>query len=108
LGVFKRRNNEDLQRFYNKLNICKFLSSKRLEWAGHVWCTEGCLIRKVLDGNLNEKRPIGRPHQIRFNMVKRNLTRVVDPSYSINLAVDKMQWKGTIEVELDLNGLFQA
>ena len=55
LGVFERRKNEDLQKLYNKPNICKFLSSKRLEWAGHVWRAEGCLIRKVLDGMLNGK-----------------------------------------------------
>lgn len=49
---------------YNKPNICKYLSSKtRLEWAGHMWRAEGCLIRKVLDRNQNEKRPTWRPLQ---------------------------------------------
>jgi hypothetical protein len=74
LRVFERRRNEDLQRLYNKPNICKFLSRKRLEWAGHVWHAEGCLIRKVLDGNLNGKRPIGRPCQRWFDTVKKDLT----------------------------------
>jgi hypothetical protein len=107
IGVFERWKNEDLQRLYNKPNICKFLRSKRLEWAGHVWRAEGCLIRKVLDGNLNGKRPIGRPHQRWFDIVKKNLTRM-DPIYNINLTIDRMQWRVILEPALDLNGLFQA
>jgi len=99
--------NEDLQRLYNKPNICKFLSSKRLEWAGHVWRAKGRLIRKVLDGNLNGKRPIGRPRQRWFYTVKKDLSQM-DPTYSINLAVDRMQWRGIIEAALNLNGLLQA
>lgn len=107
LGVFERRKNEDLQRLYNKPNICKYLSSKRLEWAGHVWRAEGCLIRKVFDGNMNGKRPIGRPRQRCFDTVNKDLTRV-DPTYNINLAVDRIQWRGIVKAALDLNGLFQA
>jgi hypothetical protein len=107
LGVFERRKNEDLQTLYNKPNICKFLSHKRLEWAGHVWRAEGCLIRKVLDGNLNGKRLIGRPRQRWFDTVKRDLTRV-DPTYNINLTVDRRQRRRILEDALDLNGLFQA
>jgi hypothetical protein len=89
LGVFERRKNEDLQRLYNKPNICKFLSSKILEWAGHVWRAERCLIIKVLDGNLNGKRLIGKSSQKWFDTVKKDLTRV-DPTYNINLTVDRM------------------
>jgi hypothetical protein len=105
LGIFERRKNEDLQKLYNKPNICKFLSNKILEWAGHVWRVEGCLIRKVLDGKLNGKRSIGRPRQRWFDTVKKDLTRV-DPTYNINLAVDRMHWRGIVEAALDLNGLF--
>jgi len=76
LGVFERRKNENLQRLYNKRNICKFLSSKILEYAGLVWRVEGCLIRKVLDVNLSGKRPMGRPRQRWFDTVNRDLTRV--------------------------------
>jgi hypothetical protein len=61
----------------------------------------------VLDGNLSGKNPIGEPRQKWFDTVKRDLTRV-EPTYSINLAVDKMQWKAIVEVALDLNDLFQA
>lgn len=54
--VLERRKNKDLQRLNNKPNICKFLSiSKILEWAGHVWRAEGCLIKREVDGNLSGK-----------------------------------------------------
>jgi len=59
LGVFEKRKKEDLQRVYNQSNICKFLSSRRLEWTGQVWRAEGCLKRKVFNGNLSGKRHIG-------------------------------------------------
>jgi len=96
LGVFERRKNKDLQRLYNKPNICKILNSKRLEWAGHVWRAEECLIRKVLDGNLSGKWETTSSRQRWFDTVKRDLSRV-DPTYSINLAVDRMQWRGIVE-----------
>jgi len=30
----------------------------------------------------------------------------VDSTYNINLAVDRMHWRGIVEAALDLNGLF--
>jgi hypothetical protein len=77
------------------------------DWNGLGTCVEGCLIRIVLDGHLRGKIPVGRPRQRWFDTAKRDLTRV-DTIYSINLAVDRMQWRGILEAALDLNGLFQA
>lgn len=61
----------------------------------------------MLGGNLSGEGPIGRPRKKWLDTVKRHLT-LVDPTYSINLAVDRIQWRGIVEAALDLNGLFQA
>jgi len=34
LGIFERRKNNELQRLYNKPNICQHFNNKKLEWAG--------------------------------------------------------------------------
>lgn len=47
LGIFERKKNNELPSPYNKLNICHFLSGKRLELAGYVRRAKGCLIRKA-------------------------------------------------------------
>lgn len=105
LGVFKRRKNNDLQRLLNKPNICKFLSSERLEWAGHVWRAEGCIIRKFLTRNLSGKRPIRRSRQRCLDTARRDLTWM-DLTFSINLESSKNHWRQIVEAALDLNGLF--
>lgn len=47
-GIFERKINNELQKLFNKLNICQFLKSKILEWAGNVGRTERFLINKIL------------------------------------------------------------
>jgi hypothetical protein len=51
------------------------------------------------------KKTHRRPQQRWFDTVKKDLTRV-DPTYNINLAIDRMHWRGIVEAALDLNGLF--
>jgi len=57
------RKNTNLELLYNKPNIKYFLKAKRMEWAGHVWRTEGSIIQKVLINNLTSKHPRGRQRQ---------------------------------------------
>jgi len=53
-----RRTNQEMYQMLNKPIISAYLKSKRLEWAGHIWRSEG--IAKILfTGLLNGKRPRG-------------------------------------------------
>jgi len=43
--------------------------SKRIEWAGYVWKSNG-ILKKALEGKINEKRPRGRSRQRWIDRVK--------------------------------------
>jgi hypothetical protein len=47
---------------FNKLIICSYLKSKRLEWVGHIWRKKD-IAKNLFTGRLNGKRPRGRPRQ---------------------------------------------
>jgi len=59
--TYERRHNKDLQNLYGRQNILSYCIRKRIEWAGHIWRAEGKIIKRVTDGNVAGKRPIGRP-----------------------------------------------
>jgi len=60
--VYRRRTNVEVQQIYQKPGINAYLLSKRIEWAGHVWRSNG-ILKKALEGKINGKRPRGRPRQ---------------------------------------------
>jgi len=43
--------------------------SKQIEWAGHVWRSNG-ILKKPLVGRINGKRPRGHPRQRWIDRVK--------------------------------------
>jgi len=49
-----------------------------LVWAGHVWRIHDPLIRKVIEENPVEKRPLGRPRLRWENCVKKD-AGIVEP-----------------------------
>ncbi|KAF0772561.1 Reverse transcriptase domain-containing protein [Aphis craccivora] len=102
-GIFERRKNDEIQRLFNKPSICQFVRSKIIEWAGHVWRAEGCLIWKVMVGNPTGKRPLGRPRQRWLDTVKRDLSKI-NNTFSIDMATDRDQWRRIVEAAKDLNG----
>jgi len=53
---YRRRTNREVPLIYRKPGINAYLMSKRFEWAGHVWRSNG-LSKKALVGKLNGKRP---------------------------------------------------
>jgi len=102
-GEYKRRKNTDLYSLFNTTNLKDFLKSKRLEWAGHVWRTEGRLIRQVLVNKPNKKRPVGRPRQRWLDRVKDNLKTLRNEG-SIEDAEDREGWRALVEAAKRLNG----
>jgi len=102
LLVLERRKMKIYKDFIINRTFANFLVAKDLEWAGHVWLAKGCLTRKVLVGNLSGKRLIGRPRQRWFYTVER-LNTSGPHLKRVNLAVDRMQFRGIVESALDLN-----
>jgi len=57
------------------------------------------------DRKTEQKKPLGRPCQKWFDTTKRDMTRI-NATLNINMALNREQWRGVIEVIKDLNGLF--
>jgi hypothetical protein len=57
----RRRHNKELCELLDGPDIVKFITFKRLKWAGHIIRMDNSRIpKKVLDGKLHG-RPVGRP-----------------------------------------------
>jgi hypothetical protein len=53
---------EELRILYSSPNIIRQIKSRRMRWVGHVACMgEERNVYKVLVGNPEGKRPLGRP-----------------------------------------------
>jgi len=57
------------------------------------------------DRKTEQKRPLGKPCQKWFDMMKRDMTRI-NATHNINISLNRKQWRGIIETTKDLNDLF--
>jgi hypothetical protein len=57
------RSNAQLEHLYKKENIVQFIKSIRIQWAGHAWRAEGCIIKGVMTWTLAGRRPRGKPQR---------------------------------------------
>lgn len=101
--LYERRKNVDLSRLYNK-NLQDFLRSLRLEWAGHVWRTEGSFIRQALIKKPNKKRPVGKPRQYWMDRVRNDLKRLRNGSSIAEDGENRELWRISVEAAKRLNG----
>ena len=63
-GEWRKLHNEDLRDLYPLPNIVRVIKSRRKKWAGHVArMGEGRVVHRVLVGNPEGKRPLGRPRR---------------------------------------------
>ena len=62
LGEWRTLHMEQLNDFYTSQNVIRGIESRRIRWADHVACM-GNRRRayRVLDGNPDGQRPLGRP-----------------------------------------------
>ena len=61
-GEWRKLHHEELNYLYPSPNIIRVIKTRRMRWAGHVaglWERRG--VYRVLVGNLEGKRPFGRP-----------------------------------------------
>jgi hypothetical protein len=63
-GEWRKFHNEELHDLYSSPNIVRVMKSRRMRWAGHVArMGEGRGVHRVLVGNPEGKRPLGRPRR---------------------------------------------
>jgi hypothetical protein len=65
--------NEELHNFYSSPSIIRMIKSKRMKWARHVARMEKRNAYKILVGNPEGKRPLGRPRRRWVDNIKMDL-----------------------------------
>jgi hypothetical protein len=94
-GEWKKLHNEELNDLYCSLNIVRVIKSRRMRWAGHVALmgARRCVYR-VLVGNHEGQRPLGRPRSRWEDNIKKDLQEVGCGYIEwIDLAQDRDGWR---------------
>jgi hypothetical protein len=66
--------NEELHNLYSSPNIIRMIKSRRMRWAGHVApMGEKRNVYRILVGNPEGKRPLGRPKRRWVDNIKMDL-----------------------------------
>jgi hypothetical protein len=80
------------------------MDERRMRWAGHV-ARMGAKRNayRILVGNPEEKRPLGRPRRRWVNNIKMDLREIEwDGGDWINLAQDRDQWRALVRAVMNL------
>ena len=93
---WRKLHNEELSDLYSLPNIV--VKSRRMRWAGHVaHMGEGRLVRRVLVGKPEGKRPLGRPKRRWEDNIKMDLQEVgVSCGDWMELAQDRDRWRALV------------
>jgi hypothetical protein len=63
-GGLRKLHNEELQHLYSSPSIIRIINSRRMRWRGHVTrMVEKRNAYRILVGNPEGKRPLGRPRR---------------------------------------------
>jgi len=73
-GEWRKLHIEELNDLYSSSSIVRMIKSRRMRWAGHVVrMREGKGVYRVLVGNPDGKRPLGRPRRRLEDNIKMDL-----------------------------------
>ena len=90
--------NEELNDLYFSSNIVWLIKSRRMRWAGHVARIEEVRgVHRVLVGNPEGKRPLGRPGRRWEDNIKMDLQEVERGCGDwMELAQDRDRWRALV------------
>jgi hypothetical protein len=99
--------NEELHILYSSPNIIRQIKSRRMRWAVHVArMGEDIKVYKVLLGNPEGKRPLGRPRRRWEDGIRMDLGEIGLWSVDwIQLAQDRDRWRAVVNTVINLRVL---
>jgi hypothetical protein len=94
-GEWRKPHNEELNDLYSLPNIVRVVKSRRMKWAGNVArMGEDRGVQRVLVGNPEGKRPLGRPRRRWEDNINMDLQEVGEGRGDwMELAQDRDRWR---------------
>jgi len=102
-GDWRRLHNEEINVLYCSPNIVRVIISRRMRWAGHVArMGEDRGVYRVLVGNPEGKRPLGRPRRRWMGNIRMDLQEVGCGHVDwIGLAQDRDRWRTLVSAVMN-------
>jgi hypothetical protein len=103
-GGWRKLHNDELHNLYYSPSIIRMIKLRRMKWAGHVArMGEKRYSYRILVGNPEGKRPVGRPRRRWVDSIKMDLREIGwDGMDWIDLAQDRDQWRALVNAVLNL------
>jgi hypothetical protein len=103
-GGWRKLHNEEFHNLYSSPSIIRIIKSRSVGWAGHVaGMEEKRNVYRLLVGNPEGKRPLGRPRRKWIDNFKMDLLEIrlnfVD---WIGLAQDRYRWRALVNSVMNL------
>jgi hypothetical protein len=104
VGSWRKLHNVELHNLYSSPSIIRMIKSRRMKWAGHIArMVEKRNEYRILVGNPEGKRPLGRPRRRWMDNIKMDL-RVIgwDGMDWTVVAQDREQWRALVNTVMNL------
>jgi hypothetical protein len=105
-GEWRKLHSEELHNLYSSPYIIRQVKSRRMRWEGHVArMREERKVYKVLVGNPEGKRPLGRPKRRWEDEIRMDLRAWGGGVDWIRLAQDRDRWRSVVNAVMNLRVL---
>jgi hypothetical protein len=103
---WRKLHNGELHGLYSSRNVVRVIKSRRMRWVGHAACMgEGRGVYRVLVGEPQGRRPLGRPRHRWEDNVKLDVREIgIDGTNWIQLARDRARWRAFVNTAMGLRG----
>jgi transcription termination factor 2 len=102
-GEWRNLHNEELRDLYSLPSIVEVVKSRRMRWAGHVArMGEGRGVHRVLVGEPEGNRPLGRPRRRWKDDIKLDLQEVGGDGEWMELAQDRDRWSALVNTVMNI------